>query len=62
MEDMENELHKAWKPKKMSLSRPKYTIFELKQFREHIYQAQKTKLFRGYQQDKNAKNHAELED
>ena len=62
MEDMENEVHKAWKPKKMWLSRPEYTIFELKQFRDHIYQAQKTKLFCGYQQDKNAKNDAELED
>ena len=61
-EDMENELHKAWKPKKMWLSRSEYTVFELKRFRDHIYQAQKTKIFRGYQQDKNGKNDAELEE
>lgn len=44
--DMENGLHKKMKPKELYLTRYQYKEFELKTFRDHIYQEEHTMKWR----------------
>lgn len=59
--DMKNLKHELMPPKQLHLSRPEYLEFDLKIFRNHIHQAKKTRVFRGYIDMKRQKKDKDLE-
>ena len=61
-EDMKEGMHKIMKPKELWESRAEYAEFELKVFRNHIYQSHKTKIFRDFKASKIAKQKEGLEE
>ena len=61
-EDMEAGEHTTSKPKELWLSRMEYTMFDLKTFRDHIYQVTKTKVFRDYVKNRNGENEGDEEE
>lgn len=58
--DMKNGLHEMMAPRELRLTRPEYVLFDLDTFRGHIHQEKKSKIFRGYVDDKKTKKQANI--
>jgi hypothetical protein len=47
-EDVKNKVHKIAKPKEFQKTRPEYNVFDLEEFRKHIYQEEYAQSARSY--------------